>query len=134
VTGLALECRHPLLDLRVVRVALSLPPSPWCVDKRVLRDAMRTRLPAAVLSRPKTPLPGRPEHTMVARDRTDLLRHFAPCEVLGRFVDRKRLAQCLPEPNPDATWVNLRAVTLDRWLRRWQPPERMQRSAFNEIA
>jgi asparagine synthase (glutamine-hydrolysing) len=134
VTGLALDCRHPLLDLRVVRVALSLPPSPWCVDKRILREAMRARLPAAVLSRPKTPLPGRPEQAMLARDREELLRHFAPGEMLGAFVDARRLARGLLESNPDATWVNLRAVTLDRWLRRWQPAQRTQRSALNEIA
>ena len=40
-TGLPVELRYPLFDARVVSLALSLPSYPWCVDKTVLREAMR---------------------------------------------------------------------------------------------
>jgi len=39
---------------------LSLPSYPWCVDKTVLREAMRGRLPDVIRLRPKTALAGDP--------------------------------------------------------------------------
>ena len=60
MTGLPLEHRHPLIDLRLVKFALSLPPVPWCVDKELFRVAMKARLPESVLRRPKEPLQGDP--------------------------------------------------------------------------
>jgi len=55
-SGLPVKLRHPLLDLRLIEYALSLPPHPWLVDKRVMREANIGRLPEQVLLRPKTPL------------------------------------------------------------------------------
>jgi asparagine synthase (glutamine-hydrolysing) len=60
VTRLALEARHPLLDLRLVNFVLGIPPVPWCVDKHILREAMATVLPDAVVRRPKSPLAADP--------------------------------------------------------------------------
>jgi asparagine synthase (glutamine-hydrolysing) len=59
-TGLPVELRYPLFDARVVSLALSLPSYPWCVDKTVLREAMRGRLPDVIRLRPKTALAGDP--------------------------------------------------------------------------
>ena len=59
-TGLTVELRYPLFDARVVSLALSLPSYPWCVDKTVLREAMRGRLPDVIRLRPKTALAGDP--------------------------------------------------------------------------
>jgi asparagine synthase (glutamine-hydrolysing) len=58
VTGVPIEQRHPYLDLRLVRLALSIPPAQWYNDKGLLRIGMRGRLPAPVLARPKTPVVG----------------------------------------------------------------------------
>lgn len=52
--------RHPYLDLRVLTFMLSVPPIPWAYDKRLLREAMKGRLPDAVLERRKKPLSGNP--------------------------------------------------------------------------
>jgi asparagine synthase (glutamine-hydrolysing) len=59
-TGLGVELRYPFFDARVVTLALSLPSYPWCVDKTVLREAVRGRLPDIIRLRPKTPLAGDP--------------------------------------------------------------------------
>jgi asparagine synthase (glutamine-hydrolysing) len=56
IARLPLEVAYPLLDIRLLTLALSLPPIPWCVNKLILRRAMAGRLPPAVLKRPKTPL------------------------------------------------------------------------------
>jgi len=55
-TGINLETRAPLLDLRILRFLLRLPPVPWCVNKELSRRAMKDSLPDEVLVRPKTPL------------------------------------------------------------------------------
>lgn len=52
-TGLPVEIRLPLFDYRLLRFCLRLPVLPWCVDKAILRAAMRGRLPEAILSRKK---------------------------------------------------------------------------------
>lgn len=53
-TGVLLETRAPFLDLRILKFLLRLPPVPWCVNKELLRKAMKGRLPQVVLQRPKT--------------------------------------------------------------------------------
>jgi asparagine synthase (glutamine-hydrolysing) len=55
-TGVHLETRAPLLDLRILRFLLRLPPVPWCMNKELTRRAMRGRVPDKVLGRPKSPL------------------------------------------------------------------------------
>src|SRR6185503_7312120 len=59
-TGLPLEVRHPLIDVRLIDFLLALPAVPWCVDKHILRRAMKQRLPPAVINRQKTPLASDP--------------------------------------------------------------------------
>jgi asparagine synthase (glutamine-hydrolysing) len=55
-TGAPLETRAPLLDLRILRFLLRLPPVPWCVNKELSRQAMKGALPKDILERPKAPL------------------------------------------------------------------------------
>jgi asparagine synthase (glutamine-hydrolysing) len=55
-TGVTLETRMPLLDLRVILYLLKLPPVPWCVNKEIVRVATRNLLPAEIVRRPKTPM------------------------------------------------------------------------------
>jgi asparagine synthase (glutamine-hydrolysing) len=60
-TGHPVAIRYPFFDVRLVDVALRLPSFPFCVNKRVLREAMRGALPDTVRLRPKTPLALVPE-------------------------------------------------------------------------
>ena len=55
VTGVPIEQRHPYLDLRLVRLALSIPPAQWYNDKGLLRIGMRGRLPEAAPEEPEPP-------------------------------------------------------------------------------
>ena len=61
-----LDWRHPYLDLRVLQFLLSVPPVPWARRKLVLREAMRGRLPVAVLERRKTPLAANALHQVLS--------------------------------------------------------------------
>jgi asparagine synthase (glutamine-hydrolysing) len=115
--GRAIEFRHPLLDLRLVRFALRLPAVPWCVDKHLLRRCM-DGLPAALRMRPKTPLAADPVAALVRRG--DLGRARPPVVGAGleAFVDAAALADAMAasasareDPGP-----LLRAVSLAIWL------------------
>jgi asparagine synthase (glutamine-hydrolysing) len=55
-TGLPLDRRSPLLDVRLLRFLLRLPSMPWCANKEIMRQAMKGLLPQSILRRPKTPV------------------------------------------------------------------------------
>ncbi|WP_310423346.1 asparagine synthase-related protein [Chamaesiphon sp. VAR_48_metabat_135_sub] len=59
-SGIPVEVRLPFIDLRLLNYLLALPPTPWCVDKMLMRAAMKDILPTEVRLRPKTPLAGDP--------------------------------------------------------------------------
>ena len=117
-TGVPVELRAPLLDQRLLRFLLRVPPVPWCMEKVMLREAMRGMLPEEVRMRPKTPLLG------------DFLKHFIeakkwsplplskPAAELREFVDWERLGATLATAAGSTLWVGLRPVSLCYWLRR----------------
>jgi asparagine synthase (glutamine-hydrolysing) len=129
MTGFAAEYRHPLLDVRVLELALRLPMIPWLAEKQILRRAMRGRLPAQVLSRRKTPLAGFPVHRALTgraldhdrRDRATDSGLARDVEGLAEFIDIDRLAPLLQRPErlraSEAELVT-RPLGLAMWLRR----------------
>ena len=46
-----LEFRYPYFDIRLVRYLLRVPVLPWCLNKGLLREATRGRLPERVRTR-----------------------------------------------------------------------------------
>ena len=118
MSGMLLEQRHPLIDLRLVRFALSLPPIPWCVEKELFRVAMRGDLPEPVLRRPKTSFAG---DTLVVpgEGNAPLARDLTP--ELGDYVDGKKyLSVCatLAEPRSGPlAYAAYRTFALNGWLR-----------------
>jgi len=75
VTGFPIEFRHPFFDLRLLDFTLTIPTMPWCIDKALVREAMRGRLPEAVRLRRKTPLVGNPYSTILAGLRNEARGH-----------------------------------------------------------
>lgn len=120
-----LEVRVPLLDHRVVELALSLRPgwlvSPWPVEgKRLLREVAAPLLPRGVLARPK-------QGFVVPLNRwlkESFLRRFdevclgGDSEILG-WVDRRAVAALRAAPLGDRPREDLYALlVLELWLRR----------------
>jgi asparagine synthase (glutamine-hydrolysing) len=112
--------RHPLADLRLISFARSLTPEPWLVNKRILREAARPRLPEAVRQRPKTllvrtPPPGATEQTL-----SRLADLITRSEELPRFVNTDLLARDVAASGGDAdpfrNWSRERALGLAHWL------------------
>lgn len=124
VTRLPLEVRHPFMDVRLVEYLLSIPVKPWCVNKHILRCAMKERLPAAVVNRPKTPLAGDPALQLWRRGGVRWLDNFEVTPQLTRFVDLKVRRSLAEEETPNALWANLRLFALNHWLAHSLPLDR----------
>lgn len=116
VTRLALDVRHPLLDIRLVEYVLSIPPVPWCVDKRLLREAMRDRLPDPVRLRAKTPLAGDPLVALLRGAKARWIDDFEPAAELGRYVDRAAIPALGGADGAHDPWTHLRPLCLNLWL------------------
>ena len=105
--------RHPFLDLRVLEFLLAVPPVPWARRKRLMRVAMKGRLPREILERRKSPLAASPFASPVA---TQGLPPLARDPRLAEFVD----LDGLPEARSAGPLLpRLLAVhALDYWLAR----------------
>jgi asparagine synthase (glutamine-hydrolysing) len=113
VTGVPIEIRYPFLDVRLVSYALSIPPIPWCVNKHILRVAMRGVLPDAVRLRPKAPLGGDPLHVGLEQMRDWPRRDPAP--ELASYVNT-RLAPITDRYHGADPWLNVRPLCLSYWF------------------
>lgn len=116
VTGRPLEFRHPLLDLRLVEYCLSLPAFPWCIKKEVLRVAMRGILPEPVRLRAKAPMGGHPHHVLLQQKSAAWIDGFVAAPGLERYVAREKIPSVTNDGDPFSTWINLRPLSLNRWL------------------
>jgi len=121
VTGLPLELRHPYFDLRLLKFLLRLPELPWCMDKTLLRLALRGVLPEAVRTRPKAPLPGFPEYEALRGRGIPAADPLLAVSALARFVDVARLRELAGQYDklrPDEIELVLRPLGLAAWLSR----------------
>jgi asparagine synthase (glutamine-hydrolysing) len=114
--GVPVEMRAPLLDLRMLRFLLRVPPVPWCMEKELLRQAMRGMLPDEILSRPKTPLAGDPLDFFVQSKGWSPLPLREPPAELRSYVDWSRLSATLKAATGATLWSGLRPISLSHWL------------------
>lgn len=111
VTGVSVEVRHPLFDLRLVKYCLGLPPIPWCVDKTIARIAMKDRLPNAVGLRPKSRSADPVAPRLAASSWVD---SWEVSPALVPFVDRSRVPILA---TIGGAWdPHLRPYALNAWL------------------
>ena len=114
-SGTPFEVRAPMLDRRMVRFLLRLPTMPWCMDKQLVRRAMKGELPKETLERPKTPLAQDPLALHVSKKKWTAppLREGAR---ISEWVDVARLENCLRSNTPPL-YENLRPFSLEQWLK-----------------
>lgn len=89
--GAAIEYRNPLLDVRVVRYLLRVPPMPWFAEKEILRAAMKGALPEDVRLRRKTAIAIDPTHIWLDRQADALCRALAAMAPIEQWVNRERV-------------------------------------------
>jgi len=114
--GAPMETRSPLLDRRMVRYLLRLPAIPWCLDKQLVRRAMKGELPKETLERPKTPLTQDPLELHVFQKKWSALP-FTEKALIEELVDVERLQTCLNFNSREGLYENLRPVSLGLWLK-----------------
>ena len=113
------DLRYPLFDVRFIAFALSLPTHPWCVNKTIVRTAMRGRLPDEICARPKSPLAVDPFRTHGRVTKTDIIADIEAAPELQTYINLRRFAatvrddRVLTDEEP-GTWA---AAALATWLR-----------------
>jgi len=116
-TGVPVELRAPLLDQRVLRYLLRVPPVPWCAHKHLLRQTMQGLLPEKIRLRPKIPLLGDPLELLVQRGAWSPAPLPEPAVELSEFVNWEQLRATLANAAGSTLWVVLRPVSLCYWLK-----------------
>jgi asparagine synthase (glutamine-hydrolysing) len=136
LTGDCLEYRHPFADLRVVRYLLAIPVVPWCIEKTLLRLALKGVVPEIVRRRPKTTLRGNPLPTALRQDpHAAGVDSFAPVPLLACYVNQSSIPRVSAEAANDDIYPSLRPWYLNRWMTHaigsFQKNETWQRSRKN---
>jgi asparagine synthase (glutamine-hydrolysing) len=120
LTGRPVEFRHPFFDLRLIDFVFAVPPVPWCVDKELLRAAMRGILPEDVRRRRKTLLAGDPLDLILRRGPGPWLERDTALSHVADYVDGERVLAGL-ESYPTArvrdSYTAVRSLCLNYWLR-----------------
>ena len=116
-SGVPLEYRHPLMDLRLLDYCLSLPLQPWVVKKHIMREAMRDALPEVVRKRPKSPLAGFPQLELLKCTSPAGFNNFPFSDELARYINTAKLK--LPNKLQIDTELNsktMNSLDLQLWL------------------
>ena len=125
-TRLPIRFRCPFLDLRLLRFTGALPPEPWLINKRILRDATVDRLPAAIRGRPKAPLVDAPRPGQSPADCGRLRAFVRDAPGLDRFVDREALVSAMTDAHDStarrADDALVLPLGLAHWLVHWSRP------------
>jgi asparagine synthase (glutamine-hydrolysing) len=114
--GTHVQSRAPLLDVRIQRFLLRVPPVPMCIDKELLRRAFDGMLPDEIRLRPKTPLAGDPVAQQVSNGFWEP-RLGAPAQSILQFVDWPTLTDSLQNTRISYQSPQLRAMSLHYWLK-----------------
>ena len=122
-TGVNLESRAPLFDLRLIAFLLRLPPVPWCMKKELSRRAMQGSLPRTILSRPKTPLTQDPLE--VCGKNQQWMSHLPRVNPRGQmevFVNWEKWCETLSDSKGSLKPTIIRPAGLFFWLKAVETP------------
>jgi asparagine synthase (glutamine-hydrolysing) len=117
-TRLPLRVRHPFADLRLLDFAARVPPYPWFVGKRILRDATDGLLPGTVRQRPKTLLVKAPRPSATPKARSAVAQLVQTVPEAELFFDTQALTAAIlaPSSSESQDWVLARPIGLLYWL------------------
>jgi len=116
-SGVCLETRAPLLDLRLLRFLLRLPPVPWCANKDLPRRALKGELPAKVLARPKSPLLEDPLEVCRRKGGWRPSVEKTPPEIIHEFIKWQSWLATLDHAQGYFSDEYLYLLSFSRWLK-----------------
>jgi asparagine synthase (glutamine-hydrolysing) len=120
------DSRAPLLDLRISRFLLRVPPLPLCVDKELLRRATLGYLPEEIRLRAKMPLAGDPLALHSKSGHWAPLPLASPEKSILTFVDWQELGVTLRNYDGQPMWRDLVPLTLLYWLKNIENADEIQ--------
>ena len=115
--GARIETRAPLLDTRLIRFLLRVPPVPWCSDKHLVRAVSKGLLPESLRKRPKSPLPRDPVQVAMAQQKWMPGPVNPLTSALREMVDAEKWAATLKNAESSAEWINHYPLSLELWLK-----------------
>jgi len=115
--GAPVESRAPLLDLRVQRFLLQVPPVPLCINKELVRRMASGLLPERIRLRPKTPFEGDQVALQTSTYGWSPMPLPEPPKRWRQFVNWEGLAGTLQRQAICFPWPNLRPISLLYWIR-----------------
>lgn len=97
MTRVPLKHVYPFFDLKLVEYVMSIPPIPWLVKKRLLRDSMRGLLPTATRQRKKMVFQAADDYAAVMQQMVPVWIEDVVKESPGldRYVDTDELLRLL---------------------------------------
>lgn len=114
------EQRDPFLDVRLVEFLFSIPSTPWFFDKHILRESMKKLLPREIVNRPKELL-GVMHTEILQETRFNKIDEWEESAELSNYILRENVPSFLSTTTDEnETYVNLRALLLDNWLKQYQ--------------
>lgn len=105
----------PFFDLRLLGLALTLPPQPWFDQKYMLRRAFQGWLPAEVLTRKKTPA-GDILNSMLQQPGVEWVDQWEAVPELAPYLQRAAVPPLTGEQRSPAYYVDIRPLMLNEWL------------------
>jgi hypothetical protein len=90
---------------------------PWCVEKKLARQALKNFLPNAVLNRPKTPLAADPLEVSIETGRWIPSAPDSPPAALRSFLDWEEWRASLKYSKGCTSVPNLFPLALLDWLK-----------------
>jgi asparagine synthase (glutamine-hydrolysing) len=125
-TGLPLEVRTPLFDYRLLCFLLRLPALPWCVNKKIVRQAMQGALPQPILHRAKCPLAEDPLLLHAKKGDWRLDQLASPSPELREFVSWSEFLKRGQFKPALSLWTDMNPIALDAWLKAIEKPRPIQ--------
>lgn len=113
-----IEVRHPFFDVRLIEYLLAIPPVPWCMNKGILRSAMRDLLPEAVRRRPKSHLSADPVSVRLQQGDLEWLNYVQLSPEALKYIKADVLSS-VDQPSDQGTYqsvVDFRPFYLALWL------------------
>jgi asparagine synthase (glutamine-hydrolysing) len=129
---LPVDSRSPLLDLRILRFLLRVPPLPLCLDKELLRRAGLGSLPEEIRLRPKVPLAGDPFLLHSKSGRWNPLPLPLADQSILTFVDWQKVGLALTDRKAQRLWSDLAPLALHYWLKSIENTNEIQYSRTEE--
>lgn len=118
-TGQPVDIRYPFFDRRLVTFAMRVPSFPLCVNKHLLRSALRGRLLDVIRLRPKTPLATAASALQSGWSMAEAVRAIDGVAGMEQYVDARKFEASVRHKLLFTHHARgtIEAVTLAVWLR-----------------